>query len=44
MMILVLQNNKELLKNEDISCLSTLESLLKYAKNDKTLFGPISKK
>lgn len=44
MMILILQNNKNLLKNEDLYCFKTLESLMKVAKNDKTLYAPITKK
>lgn len=43
-MILILTNNKSLIKNEDVYCLETLGNLLKLARNDKTLFEPISKK
>jgi hypothetical protein len=44
MIILILQNNKNLLKIEDLYCLKTLESIMKLAKNEKTLNAPIAKK
>jgi hypothetical protein len=44
MMILVMQNNKEIAKKQNLFCLESLESLFKLAKNDKTMFAPISKK
>jgi hypothetical protein len=44
MIILILQNNKNLAKKEDIYCLESLDSLYKLAKNEKSLFDPISKK
>ena len=36
--------NKEIIKSEDFYCLETLGSLLKLAKNEKTLFDAINKK
>jgi hypothetical protein len=44
MLILVLQNNKNVSKSDDIYCLSTLDKLFKLAKNEKSLFESISKK
>jgi hypothetical protein len=44
MLISILQNNKNIVKSEDIYFLDTLGNLLKLAKNDKTLFDPIAKK
>ena len=44
MMILILQNNKNIIKNDDIYYLEPLENLLQLAKNDKVLFESISKK
>jgi hypothetical protein len=40
----ILQNNKNLVKTEDIFCLETLENLLNVSKNEKSLFNPIVKK
>lgn len=44
MMILILSNNKTIIKKEDVYCLETLGNLLKLARNDKNLFEPITKK
>jgi hypothetical protein len=44
MIILILENNKELIRKEDINCLETLASLLRLARNEKSLFDTISKK
>lgn len=44
MIILILQNNKSIIKSDDIYCLETLENVLKLAKNDKTLYDSITKK
>jgi hypothetical protein len=44
MLILVLQNNKSILKADDVFCISSLEKLFKLAKNDKSLFESISRK
>jgi hypothetical protein len=44
MLILILQNNKNLIKTEDIYCLETLGGLLRLSKNEKSLFEPMIKK
>jgi hypothetical protein len=44
MLILILQNNKNLTKNDDLDCLNTLEKIFKLAKNEKSLFESISRK
>jgi hypothetical protein len=44
MMILILSNNKSIVKSEQLDCLDTLIKLFKLAKNDKNLFLVIVKK
>jgi hypothetical protein len=44
MMILILSNNKTIVKSEELDCLDTLVKLFKLAKNDKNLFLTIVKK
>ena len=44
MLILILQNNKNLTKVDDLDCLNTLEKIFKLAKNEKSLFESISRK
>ncbi len=41
---MILQNNKNLVKSEEINCLDTLGNILRLAKNEKSLFDPIAKK
>lgn len=40
----VLINNKDLIQSNDMLCVETLLNLLNTAKNDKTLYAPITKK
>jgi hypothetical protein len=44
MLILILQNNKTLIKNEDLLCLETLTKLISLAKQDKVLFDSLIRK
>lgn len=44
MLILILQNNKNLVKTENLLCIETLEKMVKLAKQEKTLFDPILRK
>ena len=44
MIILILQNNKTLVKTESLLCLETLDKIVKLAKHEKTLFDPILRK
>lgn len=44
MLILVLENNKDIVKNENIYCLDTLAGLLKVARSEKNLFDSVVKK
>merc|ERR1712032_993217 len=44
MLILILQNNKKLIKTEDLLCLDTLTKMTTLAKHDKVLFDSILRK
>lgn len=44
MLITVMQNNKDMMRKDDLFCIEPLEKLLSYSKNDKVLFQPIVKK
>jgi hypothetical protein len=44
MLLLILQNNKTLVKTENLLCLETLDKIVKLAKKEKTLFDPILRK
>merc|ERR1712032_1119218 len=44
MLILILQNNKTLIKTEDLLCLDTLTKMTTLAKHDKVLFDSILRK
>ena len=44
MLILILQNNKTLIKTEDLLCLDTLTKMASLAKHDKVLFDSILRK
>jgi hypothetical protein len=44
MINLILSNNKDLMKNEDIYMIDELKNLFNQSKNDKSLFESISKK
>lgn len=44
MVILILQNNKNLSKTDDLLCLDTLNKIINLAKNEKTYFDPILRK
>ena len=44
MLILILQNNKTLIKTEDLLCLDTLTKMTSLAKHDKVLFDSILRK
>ena len=44
MINLILSNNKDLMKSEDIFMIDELKTLFNQSKNDKALFESISKK
>ncbi|MCQ2821394.1 MAG: hypothetical protein MJ252_29390 [archaeon] len=44
MLLLVLQSNKQLIKEEDFLCVDTLLSLVSVAKGEKSLYEPMIKK
>jgi hypothetical protein len=44
MLILILQNNKNISKADDLLCLDTLAKIFKLAKQEKSLFESISRK
>lgn len=44
MLYYILQNNKSIVKTDNLNCMAMLDMLAKLSRNEKTLFDPMMRK